>query len=71
MGEGSLPPTCHISCVTCRVSHVTCHVSRVTCHVSRVTCLMFSFFVFFGQSGEAIQWTVCYQRGRPRLVFFG
>ena len=27
------------------------------------------FFFFFGQSGEAIRWRVCYQRGRPCLVF--
>ena len=24
----------------------------------------------FGQSGGAIRWRVCYQRGLPRLVFF-
>ena len=52
-----------MSCVT------TCHVSRVTCHVSGVTCHMyFLFFFFFGQSGEAYRWRVCYQRGLPRLV---
>ena len=42
--EGSLPPTCHVSCVMCHVSHVTCHVSHVTCHVSRVTCHMHFFY---------------------------
>ena len=26
------------------------------------------FFLFFGQSGEAYRWRVCYQRGLPRLV---
>ena len=34
------------------------------CHMSRVTCHIF----FFGQSGEAYWWRVCYQRGLPRLV---
>ena len=29
----------------------------------------FIFFSFFGQSGEASQWRVGYQRGLPRLVF--
>jgi hypothetical protein len=38
-----------------------CHMSHVTCHMSHV--------VFFGQSGEAYRWRVCYQRGGPpRLV---
>ena len=58
------PP--NVSRVTCHVSHVTCHVSRVTCHVSHVTCHI--FFLFFGQSGEAYRWRVCYQWGLPRLV---
>ena len=40
--------------------HVICHVSHVTCHVS--------FIIFFGQNGGACSWTVCYQRGLPRLV---
>ena len=41
----------------------TCHVSRVKCHVS------FLFYFFFGQSGEAFWWRVCYQRGLPLLVY--
>ena len=41
-----------------------CHMSRVTCHMSQ-----FFFYFFFGQSGEAYRWRVCYQRGLPRLVF--
>ena len=49
------------------MSRVTCHVSHVTCHMSRVTCHNFLFF--FGKSGEAYRWRVCYQRGLPRLVF--
>ena len=57
--------TCHMSCVICHVSYVTCHISRVICHVSRVTCPS-----FFGQSGEAYRWRVCYQRGLPHLVFY-
>ena len=36
------------------------------CHVARHVTF-FSFF--FGQSGEAYRWRVCYQRGLPRLVF--
>ena len=39
---------------------------RVTCHVSHVTCHM--YFFFFGQSGEAYRWRVCYQWSLPRLV---
>ena len=54
--------TCQVSRVTCHVSHVMCHVSLVTCHMSHVTLF------FFGQSGEAYCWRVCYQRGLPRLV---
>ena len=42
-------------------------MSRVTCHMSHVT-IFFSFFFFFGQSGETYRWRVCYQRGLPRLV---
>ena len=57
-----------MSRVTCHVSHVTCHMSRVTSHMS----LFFSsFFSFFGQSGRAYWWRVCYQRGLPRLVYCG
>ena len=41
-----------------------CHVSHVTCHMSNVIIIIF----FFGQSGEAYWWSVCYQRGLPRLV---
>ena len=39
------------------------HVSCVTCHIPHVK------YIFFLQSGGAIQWMVCYQRGLPRLVF--
>ena len=42
----------------------------VMCHMSRVTSHMFFCFCFFGQSGEAYRWRVCYQRGLPRLVSF-
>ena len=38
-----------------------------TCHVLCVTCHVF-LLLFFGQSGEAYRWRVCYQRGLPRLV---
>ena len=54
-----------------KVSRVMCHMSRVTCHMSHVTCHTSHFFYylfFFGQSGEAYRWRVCYQRGLPRLV---
>ena len=60
--ECSPPQTCHVSCVMCQVSRVTCHVSHVTCHMSHI------LFFFFGQSGEAYRWRVCFQRGLPRLV---
>ena len=64
------PHTSHVSRVTCHVSCVMCHVSCVMCHMSRVTCYFFFFFSsFFGQSGEAYQWRVCYLRGLPRLFF--
>ena len=53
------------------MSHVRCHVSGVRCQVSDAMCqvsgVMF-FCVFFGQSGWASRWRVCYQRGLPRLV---
>ena len=58
---------------TLNVSCVTCHVSRVTCHMSHVTCHFFSpffYFLFFGKSGEAYRWRVCYQRGLPLLVLW-
>ena len=45
----------------------TCHMSRVTCHMSHFFISIFSL-LFFGQSGEAYRWRVCYQRGLPRLV---
>ena len=51
----------HLSpCVTCHVSHITCHMSHVTCHILSSS--------FFGQSGKASRWRVCYQQGLPRLV---
>ena len=52
--------------VTCQVSGVMCHMSGVTCQVSGVMCK-----IFFLQSGWASRWRVCYQRGLPRIVFFG
>ena len=55
--------TFHVSHVTCHMLHVTCHLSHVTCPVSHVT-----FFSFYGQSGYAFWWSVCYQQGPPRLV---
>ena len=29
--KGSLPPTCHVSCVTCQLTYFMCHVSHVMC----------------------------------------
>ena len=55
------PPPPNMSCVRCHVSHVICHMSGVTCHMSHL------FLFFFGQSGEAYWWRVCYQRGLPYL----
>ena len=63
--ECSPNTTWHMSCVICHVSYVTCHMSHVTCHMS--FCL---FLFFFGQSGGASCWRVCYQRGLPRLFCF-
>ena len=50
------------------MSRVMCRMSRVMCHMSHVTCHLF-IYLFFGQTGEAYRWRVCYQRGLPRLVF--
>jgi hypothetical protein len=50
------------------LKHVTCHVSHVTCPMSRVICHNYFIYFFFGQSGEAYRWRVCYQGGLPRLV---
>ena len=33
-----------------------------------MSCVIF-FFSFFGQSGEASQWKVCYQQGLPGLAY--
>ena len=65
MRECSTPTTFYMSGVTCHMSGVTCHVSHVTFHLSHVRFLL---FIFFGRSGEAYLWRVCYQRGLPRLV---
>ena len=60
------------------MSHVTCHVPSVACHMSHITCHMSQFFLFFlcvffffffGQSGEANRWRVCFQLGLPRQVY--
>ena len=64
----------NMSYVTCHMSHVTCHMSRVTCHLSPVGIFFlifrnFFFVIFFGISGGASWWRVCYQRGLPRLVY--
>ena len=37
----------------------------MTCHM----LFLFIYLFFFGQSGEAYWWRVCYQRGLPRLVY--
>ena len=46
--------------------HVMCHVSCVMCHVSLVIFLL--IYIYFRQSKGATRWSVCYQRGLPRLV---
>jgi hypothetical protein len=43
-------------------------VSRDLCHKAHVTIYLF-IYLFFGKSGVAYRWRVCYQRGLPRLVF--
>ena len=60
---------------TCSMLRVTFHVSGVRCHMSHQNHKSGNFVVYLppffgggGQSGEAIPWRVCYQRGRPRLV---
>ena len=62
--------SCQVSGVRCQVSGVRCQVSGVRCHILHVTCHESQFFssFFLGQSGEASQWRVCYQRGLPHLV---
>ena len=54
--------------VRCHMSFVICHMSCVMCHMSSVPCNFFSF-LFYGPSGEASQWSFCYQHGVPSLVF--
>ena len=49
------------------MSHVGCQVSRVRWHVSCVMCQV--FFWGGGQSSEASQLGVCYQRCLHRIVF--
>ena len=61
--------TYSLSCVTCPVSRVTYHISHVTFFI--FVFLYFSFSYFFGQSGEAIWWRVCYHWDQPRLVIIG
>ena len=73
--------TCHMSHVTYQVSRVRCHMSGITPKPYKLgsgnlerkfTSSFFSFLIFssfFGQSVETIWWRVCYQQGRPRLVF--
>ena len=67
MREGSPPHTCHVSGVTCHMSHVTYHLSHITYHVSDFNFYFFYLIFWGGQSGEASQGRVCYQR-LPRLV---
>ena len=57
-----------MSGVRFQVSGVICQVSGARCQVSGVIFFYFINF-FFGQSGGASRWRVCYQRGLPRLVF--
>ena len=54
--------------MSCHVSHVTCQVSHVGCYMSHVIISSSPFFSFYGQSGEANRWRVCYQWVLPRLV---
>ena len=49
---------CHVSCIRCQMSDVRCPMSCVRCQMSHVTCQH-----FFGQSGGASQWSVCFQLG--------
>ena len=61
-----------MSHVTSYVSHVTCQVLHVMCHVSHVMCdisYLYIYIFFFGQSGEAFWWRVCYRQGLPRATF--
>ena len=60
--------TCQLSGVTCHVSSVRCQVSGYRCYVSGVISQVSVFLSFFGQSGGASPWRVCYQRGLPHLV---
>ena len=47
----------------------TCHISGVTCHVAGVMCQKICF-LFFGQSGDASCWRVCYPPGLPHNIYF-
>ena len=57
---------CHVSCVMCHVSPVTCQI--IFLHNTKEKKLFFCILKKIGQSGGASRWTVCYQRGLPRLV---
>ena len=57
----------------CHISHFTFHMSYVMCQVSGVKCTFFLLIFlfsspFFGQSGGASRWRLCYPRGLSRLV---
>ena len=47
-----------------------CHMWHVTCHLFHVMCQMYFYFFFLPQIGGTSWWSVCYQRGRPRLIFY-
>ena len=53
------------SLTMCHMSHAMFQVSHVRCHMS-FFCFLLLFY--FGHSGGASPWRVCYQWGLPRLV---
>ena len=63
---------CNTSHVKFHMSHVMCHMSHVMCHMSHVMCHMSHIYlsIFFGQSGEAYRWRVCYRRVTVRTSPF-
>ena len=59
-----------VSHVKCQVTHVMCPVLHLKRHVSLNIFLIYTFYIYFyGQSGRASKWKVCYLQRPTRLVY--